>query len=195
MWWSWTYPTKPHGRFYHIYPKAEAFNPLYSQIPSLKLTYSVKGFPGGSAVKNLPAMQATWIQSPGREDPLEKRMATHSSILAWRIPGTEEPGGLQSTGSPRVRHDLATYHTQYSIKFCCNPKINETQGTFTITYGHRQHSKKVKLPDAGIPSWGLTRQHTASWCQFSQCKQAAFSRSTWTTLFTFSVLNFGDFVV
>ena len=45
-------------------------------------------------VKNLPAMQETWLQSLGREDPLEKGMVTHSSILAWKIPGTEEPGGL-----------------------------------------------------------------------------------------------------
>ena len=55
-------------------------------------------------VKNLPAMQKTWIQSLGWEDPLEKGMATHSSILAWRNPWTE-PGGLQSMGSQRVRLD------------------------------------------------------------------------------------------
>ena len=56
-------------------------------------------------VKNLPAMQETQVGSLGREDPLEKVMATHSSILAWRAPWTEEPGGLQSMGSQRVRHD------------------------------------------------------------------------------------------
>ena len=56
-------------------------------------------------VKNLPAVQEMQVRSLGREDPLEKRMATHSSILAWRIPWTEEPGGLQSMGSQRVRHD------------------------------------------------------------------------------------------
>ena len=50
-------------------------------------------------VKNLPAMQETWVQSLGREDPLEKGMATHFSVLAWRIPWTEETGGLQSMGS------------------------------------------------------------------------------------------------
>ena len=50
-------------------------------------------------VKNLPAMQDTWIRSLGWEDPLEKEMATHSNILAWRIPWTEEPGGLRSMGS------------------------------------------------------------------------------------------------
>ena len=56
-------------------------------------------------VKNLPAMQETQVQSLGWEDPLEKEMGTHSSILAWKIPWTEEPGGLQSMGSRRVGHD------------------------------------------------------------------------------------------
>ena len=56
-------------------------------------------------VKNLFAMQDTQIQSLNQEDPLEKEMATHSSILAWRIPWTEESGGLQSIGSQRVRYD------------------------------------------------------------------------------------------
>ena len=56
-------------------------------------------------VKNPPAMQETWVRSLGREDPLEKGIATHSSILAWRTPWTEEPGGLQSMGSQRVEHN------------------------------------------------------------------------------------------
>ena len=56
-------------------------------------------------VKNLPAMQETWVQSLIWEDPLEKEMTTHSSALAWKIPRTEAPDGLQSTGSQRVRHD------------------------------------------------------------------------------------------
>ena len=56
-------------------------------------------------LKHLPAMQETWVQSLGQEDPLEKEMATHSSILAWEIPWMEEPGGLQSMGSQRVSHD------------------------------------------------------------------------------------------
>ena len=56
-------------------------------------------------LKRLPAMRETWVQSLAWEDPLEKEMATHSSILAWRIPWTEEPGGLQSTGLQRVGHD------------------------------------------------------------------------------------------
>ena len=60
------------------------------------------------SVKNLPAMQETWVQSLGQEDPLEKETATHSSILAWRIPWTEKPGGLESMGLQRVGHDLVT---------------------------------------------------------------------------------------
>ena len=56
-------------------------------------------------LKRLPPIWETWVRSLRREDPLEKEMATHSSILAWRIPWTEEPGRLQSTGSQRVRHD------------------------------------------------------------------------------------------
>ena len=65
-------------------------------------------------VKNLPAMQETPVQSLGWEDPLEKEMATHSSILAWTTPWTEEPDMLQSMGSQRVRHDLATAQQQHS---------------------------------------------------------------------------------
>ena len=56
-------------------------------------------------LKLLPAMQETWVRSMGQEDPLEKEMATHSSILAWEIPWMQEPGGLQSMGSQRVGHD------------------------------------------------------------------------------------------
>ena len=56
-------------------------------------------------VKRLPAMQETWVRSLSWEGPLENEMATHSSTLAWKIPWTKEPGGLQSMGSQRVRHD------------------------------------------------------------------------------------------
>ena len=66
------------------------------------------GFPGGSVVKNLLAMQETQerqVRSLGPADPLEEDMATHSSVLAWKIPWTEEPGGPQSRALQRVRHD------------------------------------------------------------------------------------------
>ena len=87
-----------------------------------------EGFPSGSAVKSPPVMQKTeetWAWSLGREDPLEEEVATHSSILAWRIPRTEEPGGLQTTGSQRVRHDWsdqahAHTHVCLRIVICCS---------------------------------------------------------------------------
>ena len=59
----------------------------------------------GQLVNNLPTMRETWVRSLGGEDPLEKGWATHSSILAWRIPWMEEPGGLQSVGLQRVGHN------------------------------------------------------------------------------------------
>ena len=73
----------------------------------LKPKPSVKSSLLAQRIKNPPAKQETWVQFLGREDPLEKGMATHSSVLAWEIPWTEEPGRLQSMGSQRVRHDLA----------------------------------------------------------------------------------------
>ena len=63
---------------------------------------------GGSVVKKLPVMQETWVQSLSQEDPLEKGMATHYSILGWRIPWTEEPGRLQPMQSQRVSHSVAS---------------------------------------------------------------------------------------
>ena len=69
-------------------------------------------------VKNLPAMQETYIWYLSQEDPLEKEMETHSSIPAWEIPWTEEPGGLQSMGSQRMEHDLAT-KSAYIINHAC----------------------------------------------------------------------------
>ena len=66
-----------------------------------------QGFPGGSVLKNPPAMQETQVLSLGWEEPLEKGMATHSRILAWEIPGTEEPGGPQSVGSQKRQIGLS----------------------------------------------------------------------------------------
>ena len=81
---------------------------LFLSSRTFSVNYCIKrGFRGGSVVKNLPAMQKLQkmqVQSLGGEDPLEEGMAAHSSILAWRIPLTEEPGGLQSTGSQRIGH-------------------------------------------------------------------------------------------
>ena len=68
------------------------------------------GFPGDSVVKNLPAIQETQVKSLGQEDPLEKGMSNHFSILAWRIPWTEEPGGLQSIGSQNAEPVRRAYN-------------------------------------------------------------------------------------
>ena len=78
------------------------------------------GFPGGSVVKNPFAgqeTQETQVQSLGWEDPPEEKMATQSTVLAWRIPWTEEPGGLQSMGLQRAGRDLGTKQQQYSIVY------------------------------------------------------------------------------
>ena len=77
-------------------------------------------------VKGLPAMQETQVRFLGQEDPLEKEMATHSSMLAWRIPRSEEPDRLQSLGSQRVGHDLATEHTRMANSICCTAETNTT---------------------------------------------------------------------
>ena len=71
-------------------------------------------------VKNLPAMQETQVRSLDQEDSLEEGIVTHSSIPAWRIPWTEEPGGLQSMGSQRVRHDLLLNNNNANLN---SPKI------------------------------------------------------------------------
>ena len=72
---------------------------------SLSTFVSCPNIPGGELVKNLPSVQETWVQSLGQEDPLEEEMATHSTILAIKIPWREEPGGLQSMKLQSVRHD------------------------------------------------------------------------------------------
>ena len=78
-------------------------------MPIYLYNLSIWGFPGSSELKNLPRMQKTQVQSLGQEDPMEKGTATHSSILAWRIPWTEETGRLQSVGSQRVGHDWSDW--------------------------------------------------------------------------------------
>ena len=100
----------PLGWFFLLYLNSQWWGSLrHGSCPSalLPLLFSL-GLPGGSMIKNLPAKQETWVRSLGREDSLEKGMATHSSILAWRIFWTEEPGGLRSMRSQRVGHDWKT---------------------------------------------------------------------------------------
>ena len=97
-------------------------------------------------VKNPPAMQETWIRSLGWEDPLEKGMATHSSILAWAIPRTEEPDGLQSMGLQRVGHDWVT-NTATSV----SAKVGWIQGCGTMD---AQEEPSVRRADCGYVWWG-----------------------------------------
>ena len=90
-------------------------------LPLLLCTYSPCQYWSSlvaQMVKNLPAVHETWVRSLGQEDPLEKGMTTHSSIRAWRIPGTEEPGGLQSMGLQRVGHDWVTNVFTFSVCAC-----------------------------------------------------------------------------
>ena len=92
---------------FSLNPSVRDYFAVYGKMIALVLgkKYVYEGFPGGSAVKNLPAMQEMRVQFLSQEDPLEKGMATHSSILDWRIPWTEEPGELRSIGLQRIGHD------------------------------------------------------------------------------------------
>jgi len=98
-------------KFFFFFCKKDPALPIHMHQTEMKLwntkttkTTGAEGS-GGSQVKNLPSVQETRVPSLGQEDPLEKGMETHFSVLAWRIPWTQEPGGLQSMGSQRVRHD------------------------------------------------------------------------------------------
>ena len=87
-------------------------------------------------LKRLPAMRETWVRPLGWEYPLEKEMSTHSSILTWRIPWTEEPGGLQSTGSQRVRHNWAT-----SLPY----SLTHSSISYTALYNFLKRMIKISL--------------------------------------------------
>ena len=78
---------------------------IHRYVIGFSVLYLYWAFLVAQMVKFMPTMQKTWVRSLSWEDPLEKEMATHSSILVWKIPWMEEPGGLQSMGSQRVRHD------------------------------------------------------------------------------------------
>ena len=113
---------------------------LYSLVYNMVFAFHIQGLPPPTVlwkylictlvaqrVKRLPAMQETRVQSLDWEDPLEKEMATHSSILVWRTPWAEEPGGLQSMGSQRVRHDWATSQSMYHNLLSALPKEQTNQ--------------------------------------------------------------------
>ena len=106
-WWSWACSPQTYWRL-----RIDKVHLWHSPV-SLHVVQLV--FPVAQTVKNLPAMQEIWVRSVGREDPLEKEMAIHPSILAWRIPWAEEPGGLQSMGSQRVAQLSNLHYTTTTL--------------------------------------------------------------------------------
>ena len=94
-------------------------------------------------VNNLPAMQETWVRSLGQEDPLEKGMATHFSILAWRNPWTEEPDGLQSMGLQRVGHAWTTNTFSTKVEFSSVQSLSRVQLFATPLTAARQASLSI----------------------------------------------------
>ena len=102
-----------------------------------------RGFPDGTSERTHLPKQETWetqVRSPGQEDPLEEGMATHSSILAWRIPWTEEPGGLQSMGSQRVGHiwsdDSARRRFLLLERILTSQRLNSSNSHAEFTHGY-----------------------------------------------------------
>ena len=118
-------------------------------------------------VKNLSAMRKTWVRSLSGEDPLEKGMTTHSSILAWRIPWTEKPGGLQPIGSQRVGHDWATLplfsflHTQY---LCGGAWVSWWLNRWIVYWEkYKPRKKKTPIEMDFIGHLPCTRQASKCW--------------------------------
>ena len=135
-------------------------------------------------VKNSPAMQKTWVQSLGWEDPLEKGMANHSIILAWRIPWTEEPDQLQSIVSQRVRHDWATNTHNFRQPFPQRTTTKISVNLFIYSFsllnllmrklGHREVkywnlTKVAQLPNPGYHT-ALSRFYRLTWSQQDEIK-------------------------
>ena len=119
-------------------------------------------------VKRLPTVRETWVPSLGQEDPLEKGMATHSSTLAWKIPWTEEPGGLQSMGSQRVGYDWAT-----SLSFLSFFLASDTQSAdFCQLYRWVSEVQESKQPLA-------QKYFTESWLSSFRNKILAFGNIYW----------------
>ena len=120
-------------------------------------------------VKCLPTMREIQVQSLGREDPLEKELATHSRTLAWKIPWMEEPGGLQSMGSQRVRHDWATslHFLDISIysggtRLVVIHLTDQTPVSLTLPPGFAQHPNHVGTKWVTISIWLTPSLHQGS---------------------------------
>ena len=129
-------------------------------------------------------MQETWVRTLSGEDPLEKEMAAHSSILAWKIPWTEEPGRLQSMGSQRVRHNWAT--KQYTLAISQSPSLPLLQGYVQdlpsapdtlplLWWPASSFAKLTSLSQFGWRVWGGWRGWPALVCPFSPLHDAFLS--------------------
>ena len=114
-------------------------------------------------IKNLPAMWETWVWSLGWEDSLEKGMATHSSVLAWRIPWTEEPGGLQSMGLQRVRHYWVT--NTLTTKIRKKTRVSTLTTTVQYSFESPSHSNQRRKRYKRNPDW-RKRSKTLTVCRW-----------------------------
>ena len=152
------------------------FFDLISKLDIMK-TYFM-GVPGGSAVKNPHASQKAWVQSLGQEDPLEEGMATHSSILAWRIPWTEELGGLQSIAWQRVRHDWS------DLAYTHWPNIYQSlPGEFHLHFTNNFKWSFITSVNKAYLLLGLEKPRVGSWKATSFC-------STCFLIFTISLFYY-----
>ena len=115
------------------------------------------GFPGGSVAKNPPAMQEAWVWSLGQEDLMKEEMSTHSSILAWEIPWTEEPGGLQSIGLQRVGYYWATNETTTQPTFTLRNAWEISPRILSI---YRKHFDNFFLRHCDIDKYFGEKNHT-----------------------------------
>ena len=166
--------------------------PSFFSFLALSVFYLGRSSLGAQTVKNLPAVWETWVRSLGWEDPLEEGIATHSSILAWRIPSTEEPGGLQSMGLQRVRHDWATKAStvQVSLFICSRFLPHHCPQTMSSTKAATMPPVHCQVPRAWsniywISPWasgrfitkygrGLVTGFSSSWKGNVLCRMSTF---------------------
>ena len=139
-------------------PQAPFRIPLHCLSPN---AHFLTGFPGGSDVKRLPAMQETRIWSLGQEDPLEKEMATHSSTLAWKIPWTEESCKLHRLTKSRTR--LSDFNSLHFTFMQTNSSSFGGENYFYLTQDHFQYSKHRKGKKGGSGGWKTLHHSTFNW--------------------------------
>ena len=178
---------------YHVWPFVSVFFSLVMFLRSIHIAACTRtsllfmaGY--GSDGKEIPAMRATWIRSLGWKDPLEEETATHSSVLAWRIPRTEEPGRLQFMGSRRVRHDRATKYStaRYSITGTDHTCLSLNQFKCILTFYTLDTSCALSQPWELIPpSSKRERSETRKGEEWVQ--GALMGKVPWWTLGTLSL--------